>query len=217
MKWRWFAIFTVIIAGLFASIIIICVVAFTNSPKEPTWQGKTLSEWMFSHVNKGPGGMFDMEGESAIREIGTNGLPTLMRMLQSDQGEVLTIVETELHGHEPWEKPDLARHAIRLLGSNAYPLIPELISMTSNSNWRSRYRGLRCLSDLRPEKAILFPVLERCLSDTNTSVGVESAWIISRRFPEEVERLDVYKRFPNMARPSTNSVGTNGAALTPQN
>ena len=51
--------------------------------EEPVYQGKTLREWLMVHVSHVQKSEEAKEAEAAIRNIGTNGIPTLLRMLQA--------------------------------------------------------------------------------------------------------------------------------------
>jgi hypothetical protein len=62
-------------------------------PREPVYQGKTLSEWLEPGLNA-PG------TEEAIRHIGTNGIPTLLRMLRAHDSKLkLQLVELAQKQH----------------------------------------------------------------------------------------------------------------------
>ena len=69
-KPRWTAIAVAILAATLALITLF-------RAKEPTYKGRALSNWVISgYQNPGP------EAETAIGEIGTNGIPFLLEWIQ---------------------------------------------------------------------------------------------------------------------------------------
>src|SRR5690349_9166401 len=83
----------VIVAGLLvlAIVALVCTVAYLTSPREPTYEGKTLSEWIAPfcmQTAKGldaPGGPQHFEElqpvRRAVKEMGTNAVPFLIARL----------------------------------------------------------------------------------------------------------------------------------------
>jgi hypothetical protein len=65
------------------------VVAFWPGPKEPEYDGKKLSEWLKIYADNGAGSSFSQLRASeyareAVRKIGTNGLPWLVKWISYD-------------------------------------------------------------------------------------------------------------------------------------
>src|SRR5262245_58649713 len=77
---RIFFVFLVVV------VIFVCL-AFLRYDKEPSYHGRSLSEWLAAyskHAGDGEGksGSRAEEAREAIRKIGTNGLPFLLKRIQ---------------------------------------------------------------------------------------------------------------------------------------
>src|SRR5690349_3457600 len=78
-----------ILIVLAASLLVaIGVVAFWPGPKEPEYDGKTLSEWLDLCRNYRLGNESQSQSaqiaQEAVRKIGTNGLPLLVNWMNYD-------------------------------------------------------------------------------------------------------------------------------------
>ena len=82
MSKRWLIVVAVIFVGAIA------LVWQSSEPPEPMFEGRPLSSWMDHHVPSSaanppynsPGWL---KAHEAIRAIGTNGIPTLLRMIRA--------------------------------------------------------------------------------------------------------------------------------------
>ena len=61
-----------------------------SHPKEPVYQGKTLSEWLQTWRKSDDGSEKEKQAEAAIRTIGNNGIPTLLRLIQTPDSDFRT-------------------------------------------------------------------------------------------------------------------------------
>src|ERR1700722_12750255 len=127
--------FLAMLAGL---LVVIC---FPKHNDEPSWNGKTLTEW----VNRVAGSTniyLDGEPARAIREIGTNGFPTLFKMVEARDGtlkaKLIGMVNGQklIHVHikSAHDKYNAAWVAFLCLGTNALPAVPQLLKLTQNTN-----------------------------------------------------------------------------------
>jgi hypothetical protein len=140
---------TAIFAGVVAASAII---HFVTRPKEPSYQGKTLSEWAANAARTGRGIQNgDLE---AVRHMGTNALPHLLAwMATADRSYRRATLVYNL-----WQKLPVvvvnwpltkklyqtasgdnyrvlyAVEAFRVLGIDAAPAVPELIRRLENAN-----------------------------------------------------------------------------------
>jgi hypothetical protein len=76
-----------VIGAVCALVSAVVLIASLNGPKEPEYQGKKLSEWIAMPIKSGStpgtsGVVGDAEMAGAIRAIGTNGLPFLVRWVE---------------------------------------------------------------------------------------------------------------------------------------
>ncbi len=209
MKWRWLAIYAAIVAVLFTALIVVYLLVSGGGSREPSWKGIKLTEWMYGHLSINHGEFFDNDGVTAIKAIGTNGLPTLIKMLGTKDSALETMFIGWFHGHLAIEKRACASTAIEILGTNAFSAIPDLVKLTKNEDKDVRNESLFCLSRLQPEKEVLLPVLKERLQDSEADVQERAARILAKRYPEDAERLRVYDLFPKLKRSSTNSTQTN--------
>src|SRR5690242_12224993 len=81
-------LFFAAVAGLFWAVL---------PPTEPSYDGKTLSYWLAQYEGIGSAGADTkepkaIESREAIRHIGTNALPTLLRMLRAKDSRVKLVL-----------------------------------------------------------------------------------------------------------------------------
>jgi HEAT repeat protein len=133
---------------MIATIGIGCVLFFSGD-SEPTHEGKRLSEWVeILHSSDPPFGV-RQPAASAIRAIGTNALPCLIRWTASEPGAVrhyLSIVGQSQRLPswinrtitdwliEPQMRAIKASHAFGVLGEDAGPAVPALHQIALNSS-----------------------------------------------------------------------------------
>jgi HEAT repeat protein len=143
-------------------------VALKTSPNRPGYyKGKPLIEWLASLDDQHPGPAND-EAETAVRHIGTNGLPTLIGLLQ---------LKHPLHHN--------AVLGCQLLGSGAKPAIPALMNLL-NAGYTSGYVGVAMG---RIGQDAIDP-LSKALTNKNESVRVEIVSALGS-LPGLAEKSDV--------------------------
>ena len=145
---------------------------------EPSYQGRSLSEWLlYYHPPSRPSPALPTQEEAAyvIRQIGTNALPCLVRWLPYEiptwrmrfnkfvsrlpQGLIWTFRDRSLI------KAEAAREGFKILGSNAAPSIPALARIANDPrlNWKwSGQRAVYSLGDIGEEA---LPVLVKTLAN----------------------------------------------------
>lgn len=128
----------IILAGIVALIAGLLLVL--NRTAEPTYEGKRLSEWVEIHRH---GQSFGerQPAASAIRAIGTNALPCLIRWTAAEPGAVRRYLSVVVQGQrlpswinrtvtdwliEPQMRAIKASDAFGVLGEDAVPAIPAL-------------------------------------------------------------------------------------------
>lgn len=152
--------------------------------QEPVWRGKRYSEWLEGHTAsssaKPPYGSAGwLEAEEAVKQIGTNGIPVLLRMLAArDDGlkERLTRLAAKqrlirVPYRYAFHLNEEALHAFEVLGpsaSNAVPLLVDLYARADSV--RSRRCVALALSSIgRPAQKAL-PVLITDFGHTNGEI-----------------------------------------------
>src|SRR5260370_1816000 len=107
---------------------------------EPAYQGKPLSAWL-AEFNGGPGDT-NQAAFVAFRELGTNAIPALLRIIESKdppfQRLILALnrMQSLVHfpAREPWSLKWAASCALYALGTNAKPAFPALTNLLLRTN-----------------------------------------------------------------------------------
>jgi hypothetical protein len=203
-------------AAMVAAWLVIC---FTT-PKQPSYQGRKLSEWIdgsqggseFSHAN---GTMTYADTQAfhhAVRKIGTNAIPTLLRWEHvknfsiNDKLNQLLERQSLIHFRfEPsYHRHLLARFGFEILGRDALAAVPSLARLTQSPNEFQRGSAVDCLYGIDGGKKTVFPTLVQLLSNTNKDVRVGVAAYIWKTYPEDAEKSGVYEVCPWWRVVSTN-------------
>ncbi len=176
-------------------------------PKEPTYEGVTLTKWLYSTIAitrwQNEDGPVDDPREVAILAIGTNALPKLLSMIGSSDGMLKQklidlvngqkIIRARIHPAE--EKHVRAFLAFTTLGTNALPAVPEFIKLTKHADPKVRFWALRCLTVVGPEKSVLLPVLSDELEDADRHVReLTTSYVDEKIHPTDTENLSIYKK-----------------------
>jgi HEAT repeat protein len=156
---------------------------------EPVYQGKPLSAWLEQYYAADrsdvypANGRASLEAKSAISQIGTNCLPTLLRLI-STRDSPLT---KQLLAHLP--KPWLTRLQLQqrtwhdhqrgligffLLGPMAKPAVPALVALVSDRDPGVRATAVSVLVQFGPEAHAAVPALLKCLNDPRSAVRIEA-------------------------------------------
>jgi hypothetical protein len=123
----------------FAGCIVLLTFGFaSSSQREPTYRGQTLTYWLMKSCFEG-----DKDATAAVRQIGTNALPSLtkwllyepskmhLRMLDASEKlprKICNPLRDFIAGDRYWKlRSDLAEYGFVLLGPEAHPAIPELV------------------------------------------------------------------------------------------
>jgi hypothetical protein len=151
-------------------------VLFGDRENQPQYQGRSLSSWLAIYDDLDPT-TFE-EAEKAVRHIGTNALPYLVRWIQYEPPGW----RTSLKGVVPagiWDNNSFqrfiqgragkraayARNGFRILGTNAVAVLPELERLLKSSTRpMTVFNAYSAISSIGPPS---LPVFERALADTN--------------------------------------------------
>ena len=113
---------------------IICLLAVQSAQAdEPIYNGKPLSDWLLLNLSG------DASAAESIRQIGTNGIPTLLEILgatESNKRRVVSKLKSEeLHKDFRGQYADvgdlrnMAVDGFKVLGTNAESAVPKLIKL----------------------------------------------------------------------------------------
>lgn len=212
-----------VIAGLLVAILTAWVLVMIFRPSnEPTWHGRTLTEWLdrarviYVMINKPS----DEDPIQALNEIGTNALPILIKMLEAKdgplKGKFIDVVNSQrlvnVRLKTAGEKVSAAMNGFRYLGTNALPALPQMLRLTQNRDTGTRMFATSCISNIRRFDPLLCPALEGCLNDPDTEVKRGAAQLLMRFYPAEAERLGLPQKFPDLKPPVVEGGQTNAAA-----
>lgn len=108
--------------------------------REPEYQGKPLSYWLEKLPLDPPHDPPGIEAQLAVRAIGTNALPYLLRAITSQDSQVRKdlislddrISMIDLHLEPASKKVDQAVAGFIALGEIAEPAVPELVALVHN-------------------------------------------------------------------------------------
>jgi hypothetical protein len=186
---------------------------YFSRPKEPSYQGRTLSQWLKkydfnSRIREGILTESKMrEPEQAVRAIGTNGIPTLLRMLTAKDPPGMWELETFLIKigfgarlcHAAEKVPDACNGFI-ILGREAQPAVPALVHIVAtqprDGTDLGRTATYHCLFSIEPDKKILLPLLTEQINQTDQIAAYRAAWIIAQLYqPEDARQAGVFKKF----------------------
>ena len=152
-----------------AGCAVATIVAFILWPgaKEPEYKGKKLSEWleMDGKLISGeyvPGRGKDIVPLEAVKEIGTNALPWLLRWVRYEEPAWRTklrvgvsklppalrwhYLQRRLGPAQPGSPGRMARSGFAILGTQASPAIPELRRLMRSTNVGVSLQATLCLS-----------------------------------------------------------------------
>lgn len=155
-------------------------------PSEPVYQGKRLSYWLKGyHFNdKRPE---HQKADEAVRQIGTNAFPTLLRMLSEKDSDLTIklrklarkqhIIEIEYpmaeisHNH--------ASDGFKALGAKAKDAVPVLIEIyNQNISEDSQFTTAEVLGFIGPAASSAVPSLLRGATNANDRVRWRTIWTL---------------------------------------
>ncbi len=174
-------------------LILGCVVAvfalalLLTGYREPSYQGRKLSQWMNAFYNSlggDPETPEYLEAAAAVRHMGTNALPHLLKWISSQPSRSKTREKLAawMHklpervipqfGHD-WICEDARRVrigratvAFQILGTNAAPALPQLFRLANDPTDEERaIQATRATYGMGPE---VIPALLRTIQNTNS-------------------------------------------------
>lgn len=176
MNTRWKIALAVLLAILGAWL----VVRLMQTP-EPSYQGKTISEWLDDRATYKPTGH-----EQAIKAIGTNALPCIIRCLARNDSDFLKAFRALHDNNGPFMRKFLPRPATNLhpldgsalfslLGTNSIPHAIALLKHRSPTARQAAVNGLRALRIGTPTANEAIPALIEALEDKELFYNVAQA------------------------------------------
>ena len=162
-----------VVISTLTAIAVVGVAVYAFHPREPVYQGKSLSAWLVE-ANRGgwPRQGAIIPADEAIRQIGTNAFPKITELLRSRDSAakanlILFVNRHSIFGIHLRNQVERQRQAIAAcyaLGPVAIPLVPEVAKALPNMKWGQSFAA-QWLSSLgfRAEAAI--PALVAIMKD----------------------------------------------------
>jgi hypothetical protein len=164
---------------LLAALLVALLCAFgwwLTRPSEPSYKGKSLSAWLEDY---GPPHPDAHEADEAVRHIGTNAIPILLRMLRANDSPLKTKL-IEWLGRQHLARIKIAsaddKHfdawaAFQALGENAECAVPEMVQIYEEKiSTKSQCVTADSLGGIGPAARVAIPTLLIGLNTTNDPV-----------------------------------------------
>lgn len=153
--------------------------------REPAFKGRPLTHWL-AELNTC--GALDRTGPAAeaIRGIGSPGLPLILRRLQPSEGSgarriarefAQMLLPSRFGPQDPTLYEGPALFALQQLGSQAGPIVPELVQMLESTNRSTSILGQ--LGLLSAGVAFRSDVEAAC-AHANADVRARAAWVLAK-------------------------------------
>ena len=174
-----------IVFGLLLATVLGLLVWRALDTPAPVFEGRTLSRWLDHHVaSSAANPPYNSPGwkkaDEALRQIGTNAIPTLLKMLRAKDPPPLVLKLLEVARRHPWTRINYryavlrheeAEYAFQVLGKNAVSAVPELIKIYQRAVSPSSQRcAALALGHIGRGAQAAVPVLIRDFTHTNGSV-----------------------------------------------
>lgn len=180
-----------IVAGalLLAAVGLAALFISRSAEPEPVYEGKSLRFWLRAYHKSlqqvSETSQERARAERAIRRIGTNGIPTLLRMLRARDSAVIS----KLQEHDPrqlllrvnsnpaWLQNWDASMGFELLGQEASGAVPALLEIyEQNISGRSRMAAGQSLASIGPAARAAVPTLIRAATNSDASMRPSALW-----------------------------------------
>src|ERR1041385_3654595 len=123
---------------------------------EPTYQSKSLTKWLKVFEKSEPNSAEENRARDAVRTIGTNAIPNLIKMLRS----------------EDLELQQAGKNGFEILGQVGAPAVPELAQLLVGTNELARFWAAQALGEIG---APALPALMAGLTNHHFAVGTDAA------------------------------------------
>lgn len=227
-----------IVAIISAIIFVGILLAYFGTEQEPQYQGRSLTDWVNQSV-KCLSEKDDPEHPEnnpqwlacrvAVRKMGTNVIPFLLKNLLAEQstwepkvdaflkgpvfssvtpkswGEKLRLLLVKRHS-SVIDKKAFALCGFALLERDAQLVEPVLIKLTKDPDREKRFWSFGAFVCIKPPKEIFMPVATGLLKDPDDGVRTCSAGGIIDLYPDEAEKAGVFVLFPELRSGQTNGV-----------
>jgi hypothetical protein len=151
---------------------------------DPEFQGRSLRSWLAQAETlwlRGPNTLSNLNQaqiDHAVRQIGTNGLPVLLAMLQTKDGSIKQHIISYSRACpqlpiQPTSADEFHARALlgfKILGPMAGPAVPALVELVARGGDETALLAARALARIGPAATNAVPALVRNLSDRDIAV-----------------------------------------------
>lgn len=136
--------------------------------EEPVYQGKSISEWLKLYYKSDDGSEAEKQAKAAIRNIGTNGFPTLLRLMQTPDSDFRTKLKAlmreqtfiECNFQDAEDIRYMALYGFIFFGEDAKGAVPDLLTLvTRGSGTVGRQEAIDALGAIGPSAQAAVPAL----------------------------------------------------------
>ena len=136
----------ILLAAILALASVVTISVWPDASPEPRYNGRKLSDWVLDYPQAGASD----EAEAAIRAIGTNAIPCLLRWIQYEPSRGRMKVRHVYRLLPGWLRnrqfvisflagragilSSKAPLAFAVLGTNSAPAVPELMKLAQSTN-----------------------------------------------------------------------------------
>lgn len=188
--------------------------AHSITPEEPQYGGLRLSEWIDAVENNnrfepGSGRQSPFSYETidmALAEMRPAALPTLLRWIKTEPSWIKPQLNRLLQ-MQPWlrfrfkdactDLQILAISGIAAYGTDAQPLLPELLRLTTSQDPSMRLSGFEGAFFTYPDRETFLPLVRQALRESDKSTQEMAACWMVKRFPVEAEIAGLRSRYPH--------------------
>lgn len=175
-------------------------------PSEPdlVYKGKRLTKWLAPHpyleANSSTTRILTPEAEEALRQIGSNAVPTLLRMLRARDSALTVklmrlvqsqhVIKVEYIPANIWNASAL--EAFNILGSNGQSAVPELIRIASNNfSATSTSCAILSLVKVGPAARQAVPYLAQWVTNSDKGLRFYSGMVLRSIDPEAAAKAGI--------------------------
>jgi HEAT repeat protein len=210
-----------IVAVLVAGAVVILIY---QNLREPRYQGISLSGWLTEYLDArfrdrpfpDPGAA-EQSAARAVKEIGTNAIPTLLKWLRARKSPVRERLNSLLekqrmvrfHFRTDSELIWFANWGFAILGDDAMPAVPALVQLMQSQDPHQRIAALSCAASIPGDRAILSPLLQQWLHDPDQNIQYWAAFYLDK-FSRESAAVTTTE--PTLERSTTNKLEENSRA-----
>lgn len=156
-------------------LLFACLLWRVAHSDQPVYMGKSLYGWLLKHADAAAAGdrASRDQAELAIRNIGSNALPTLLAWISKRdtplRKKVLAALgergRAMLHLHQAQDYHALTTYACGVLKSLAKPMVPDLVILLKDSDPYVRSSAAFALDQIGPTAEAAIPALVDSLAD----------------------------------------------------